>query len=276
MGARLMAVHGIVQRDPDSDVIHVVAGGLEDHTHPAQPPQRRFNTAIAARKAGWSGSWGSPPTVTRATPKSSRKAAIFIKSQSAGNVGHATASRCPSFLSLLMLMCRSAPRLPPSKARGRTRSEAQSSPSRRAVMPFADGRLGVRARAARSGENHLKHCRHDLLTDLQPKGRAWIGQAIHPGRQHPRLRKAATPWQRHAQAHRVRPVRPDLPNADLDPEHGPVAPFEAGASVVHPRQAEGTIFAANHCYSGSHETLFSCICGPCGRVAPASALSKTP
>ncbi|HZC38497.1 MAG TPA: error-prone DNA polymerase [Sphingomicrobium sp.] len=33
MGARLMAVHGIVQRDEDSDVIHVVARALEDHSH---------------------------------------------------------------------------------------------------------------------------------------------------------------------------------------------------------------------------------------------------
>jgi len=33
MGARLMAVHGIVQRDPDSDVIHVVVQRLEDHSH---------------------------------------------------------------------------------------------------------------------------------------------------------------------------------------------------------------------------------------------------
>ncbi|HET9459685.1 MAG TPA: OB-fold nucleic acid binding domain-containing protein, partial [Sphingomicrobium sp.] len=33
MGARLMAVHGSVQRDPDSAVIHVVARHLEDHTH---------------------------------------------------------------------------------------------------------------------------------------------------------------------------------------------------------------------------------------------------
>ena len=38
MGARLMAVHGIVQRDPDSDVIHVVARRLEDHTPHAPPP----------------------------------------------------------------------------------------------------------------------------------------------------------------------------------------------------------------------------------------------
>jgi error-prone DNA polymerase len=33
MGARLVAVHGIIQRDPDSEVIHVVARRLEDHTH---------------------------------------------------------------------------------------------------------------------------------------------------------------------------------------------------------------------------------------------------
>jgi error-prone DNA polymerase len=32
MGARLMAVHGIIQRDPDSNVIHVVVRQLEDHT----------------------------------------------------------------------------------------------------------------------------------------------------------------------------------------------------------------------------------------------------
>jgi error-prone DNA polymerase len=32
MGARLIAVHGLVQRDPDSDVIHVVARQLEDHS----------------------------------------------------------------------------------------------------------------------------------------------------------------------------------------------------------------------------------------------------
>ena len=33
MAARLMAVHGIIQRDPDSDVIHVVARQLDDHSH---------------------------------------------------------------------------------------------------------------------------------------------------------------------------------------------------------------------------------------------------
>ncbi len=32
MGARLMAVHGIVQQDEDDGVIHVVARRLEDHT----------------------------------------------------------------------------------------------------------------------------------------------------------------------------------------------------------------------------------------------------
>jgi error-prone DNA polymerase len=33
MGARLIAVHGIVQRDPESEVIHVVARRLEDNSH---------------------------------------------------------------------------------------------------------------------------------------------------------------------------------------------------------------------------------------------------
>jgi error-prone DNA polymerase len=33
MGARLMTVHGIVQKDEDDGVIHVVARRLEDHTH---------------------------------------------------------------------------------------------------------------------------------------------------------------------------------------------------------------------------------------------------
>ncbi len=33
MGARLMAVHGIVQKDEEDGVIHVVARQLEDHTH---------------------------------------------------------------------------------------------------------------------------------------------------------------------------------------------------------------------------------------------------
>ena len=33
MGARLMAVHGIVQRDEDSDVIHVIARRVEDHSY---------------------------------------------------------------------------------------------------------------------------------------------------------------------------------------------------------------------------------------------------
>jgi error-prone DNA polymerase len=33
MGARLMAVHGIIQKDAEDGVIHVVARRLEDHSH---------------------------------------------------------------------------------------------------------------------------------------------------------------------------------------------------------------------------------------------------
>jgi error-prone DNA polymerase len=73
MGARLMAVHGFVQRDPDSEVIHVVAQRLEDHT------------ALLGRLSDGSlpsnierqdhvGSWGRPknrhPRDARIIPKS--------------------------------------------------------------------------------------------------------------------------------------------------------------------------------------------------------------
>ncbi len=61
MGARLMAVHGMLQRDPDSNVIHVVAGRLEDHT----PLLSRLSddSLLPARleKADHAGSWGRPP-----------------------------------------------------------------------------------------------------------------------------------------------------------------------------------------------------------------------
>ena len=33
MGARLMAVHGIIQRDEDDEIIHLIARRLEDHSH---------------------------------------------------------------------------------------------------------------------------------------------------------------------------------------------------------------------------------------------------
>jgi error-prone DNA polymerase len=60
MGARLMAVHGIVQRDPDSAVIHVVARRLEDHS-----PMLRHLSADALpstlNQGDGAGSWRPPP-----------------------------------------------------------------------------------------------------------------------------------------------------------------------------------------------------------------------
>ena len=61
MGARLMAVHGIVQKDPDSDVIHVVAGGLEDHTHLLNRLSDDSLLPSSLEKADHAGSWGRPP-----------------------------------------------------------------------------------------------------------------------------------------------------------------------------------------------------------------------
>jgi error-prone DNA polymerase len=49
MGARLMAVHGIVQRDEDDGVIHVVARRLEDHTHMLRHLSEDIMTAPLSR-----------------------------------------------------------------------------------------------------------------------------------------------------------------------------------------------------------------------------------
>ena len=61
MGARLMAVHGIVQRDPDSEVIHVVAAQLEDHTQLLSRLSDDSLLPARLEKADHAGSWGRPP-----------------------------------------------------------------------------------------------------------------------------------------------------------------------------------------------------------------------
>jgi error-prone DNA polymerase len=60
MGARLMAVRGMVQRDPDSEVIHVVAGRLEDHTSMlSRLSDDSLPSSLEKRESP--GSWGRPP-----------------------------------------------------------------------------------------------------------------------------------------------------------------------------------------------------------------------
>jgi error-prone DNA polymerase len=63
MGARLMAVHGIVQRDPDSNVIHVVARRVEDHTHMLSHLSDEPSLPSKLEKPDHAGSW--QPTVSR-------------------------------------------------------------------------------------------------------------------------------------------------------------------------------------------------------------------
>ena len=76
MGARLMAVHGIVQRDPDSDVIHVVARRLEDTADAPAPERRTMPSTLSPGDAA--GSWRPPAARIRAMWKSSPRAAISI------------------------------------------------------------------------------------------------------------------------------------------------------------------------------------------------------
>jgi error-prone DNA polymerase len=60
MGARLMAVHGMVQKDPDSDVIHVVVGRLEDQTSMLSHLSDDSLLPSTLEKGDHPGSWGRP------------------------------------------------------------------------------------------------------------------------------------------------------------------------------------------------------------------------
>jgi error-prone DNA polymerase len=73
MGARLMAVRGIVQKDPDSEVIHIVAQRLEDHGELLNRLSEGTLPSGIERHHG-EGSWGRPknrhPRDVRIVPKS--------------------------------------------------------------------------------------------------------------------------------------------------------------------------------------------------------------
>ena len=73
MGARLMAVHGIVQRDEDSDVIHVVARRLEDHSHMLSHLSDEMMPSTLSQSDA-AGSWRAPaarhPRDAQIIPKS--------------------------------------------------------------------------------------------------------------------------------------------------------------------------------------------------------------
>jgi error-prone DNA polymerase len=73
MGARLMAVHGIVQRDEDGGVIHVIAHRLEDHT-PMLSRLSDDSLPSTPEKGENPGSWGRPqsrhPRDVEVIPKS--------------------------------------------------------------------------------------------------------------------------------------------------------------------------------------------------------------
>jgi error-prone DNA polymerase len=75
MGARLMAVRGVVQKDPDSDVIHVVAGQLEDHTHMLSHLSDDSLLPSTLEKADHAGSWA------RAQNRHPRNVEIIPKSR---------------------------------------------------------------------------------------------------------------------------------------------------------------------------------------------------
>lgn len=62
MGARLIAVNGIIQRDPDSNVIHVVARRLEDHSRNLSELSEELMPSTLNQNDG-AGSWRAPSAV---------------------------------------------------------------------------------------------------------------------------------------------------------------------------------------------------------------------
>ena len=62
MGARLMAVHGIIQRDEDDGVIHVVARQLEDHSHMLRQLSDDLMPSTLSQGDA-AGSWRAPSAV---------------------------------------------------------------------------------------------------------------------------------------------------------------------------------------------------------------------
>jgi error-prone DNA polymerase len=61
MGARLMAVHGIIQKDAEDGVIHVVARQLEDHSHMLRHLSEEAMPSTLSQGDG-GGSWRPPAT----------------------------------------------------------------------------------------------------------------------------------------------------------------------------------------------------------------------
>lgn len=59
MGARLMAVHGIIQKDADDGVIHVVARKLEDHSHMLRHLSEEAMPSTLSQSDA-AGSWRAP------------------------------------------------------------------------------------------------------------------------------------------------------------------------------------------------------------------------
>jgi error-prone DNA polymerase len=74
MGARLMCVHGIIQKDAEDGVIHVVARRLEDHSHMLRHLSDEMMIPSTLNQGDGAGSWRPPaaahPRDAQIIPKS--------------------------------------------------------------------------------------------------------------------------------------------------------------------------------------------------------------
>ena len=184
MGARLMAVHGIVQRDPDSNVIHVVARRLEDHSHMLRhlSDDAMPSTLTQGDAPGkLASACRSPSTRCRNHPEKPRFSLA----------GHAAVNTHPA----TRTNARTRHHLRLRRAVGRTGAAARADrgqlekPDRkrdhrhRAVRRRAlrQGRLGLGARAARSLPQSTSNVvGTTVLTGLKQAGNRWTGRLFIP------------------------------------------------------------------------------------------------
>ena len=191
MGARLMAVHGIVQRDPDSDVIHVVARRLEDHSHmlrhlsddllPATAETRRWRGSCARRRP--------PPARRRNHPQKPR----FPLNGPLGVRGADPCAIAFIFAMLAVQTATPAPSLDPGPlAKPRRQQHYRHRPVRRRSL--RNGRLGERQAKKDASKATAQLVGTPLLTALRGTKAAGKANCSSPTRTCAQARRSS--WRR--------------------------------------------------------------------------------
>ena len=276
MGARLMAVHGIVQRDEDSDVIHVVAARLEDHSYMLRhlsediitPPLERGDAPKSCARR---------PAAIRAMSRSSPKAATFINGHLPAR--HAAKARMrmhprhhrPSGADRRATGAASADRRPMEEP-DRKRDHSHRALRKR---PLRQSGLGIGAGAARSFNEHVQRGRNRRAHRSQANARPMDWNFFIPDDNIHVCGQAATARQPPAQAHRLRRCGPALPLADLDPRRWAVAQLRLSLCHSCGRKLSAPFPPQTKAKGSAMKRFFLTLAALLVALAPASANARS-